>query len=107
MLKITTRLVNLHFRREIQPQLAQRNVGTNIESSQVWDTSCLAELINDLTNRQFLCYEVSLIGDDSVFANLTLGRWAQHVRCLSSQKPPFLPEQSAPSHRSTEGDAHE
>jgi len=26
-----------------------------LESSKVWDTSCLAELINDLINRKFLC----------------------------------------------------
>jgi len=27
----------------------------NIESSLVWDNSCLDELIHDLINRQFLC----------------------------------------------------
>jgi len=29
--------------------------GANIELSPVWDTSCLAELIYELINRQFLC----------------------------------------------------
>jgi len=29
--------------------------GANIESSLVWDTSCLVELILDLINRPFLC----------------------------------------------------
>jgi len=40
----------------------------NIESSPVWDTSCLAELISDLINRQVFKREVSQSSDDSIFA---------------------------------------
>jgi len=42
----------------------------NIESSQVWGTSCLVEIIYDLISRQCSMFmqEVSQIGDDSIFA---------------------------------------
>jgi len=44
----------------------------NIESSHVWDTSCLAELICDLINGSFM-REVSWTGDDSILARRSQG----------------------------------
>jgi len=38
-----------------------------IESSPVWDTSCLTEIIYDFINSSFM-REVSQTGDDSTFA---------------------------------------
>jgi len=35
--------------------LETRDQEENIESSLVWDTSCIAELIYDLVNWEFLC----------------------------------------------------
>jgi len=35
--------------------IQQRQLYAKIESSPVWDTSCLSELIYDFVNRQFIC----------------------------------------------------
>jgi len=58
------------------------SLNAKIDSSPVWDTSCLAELICNLINRQYLCgkCDVSQTGKDSIFAlRMLLEVWAKLV----------------------------